>query len=50
MPDYSFPSSEEGSAAGTAAAGIAGALLTCALAGLAGFAIWRVKKHKAHAG
>jgi cobalt/nickel transport system permease protein len=44
MPDYGFPSDEEGSAAGTAVAGIVGSLLTCALAGLAGFAIWRVKK------
>jgi cobalt/nickel transport system permease protein len=43
MPDYGFPSEEEGSAAGTVVAGIVGSLLTCALAGLAGFVIWRVK-------
>ncbi|MDR2784460.1 MAG: energy-coupling factor ABC transporter permease [Treponema sp.] len=47
MPDYGFPSGGEDSAAGTAVAGIAGSLLTCALAGLAGFVIWRVKKSRA---
>ena len=47
MPDYGFPSDEEGSAAGTAVAGIVGSLLTCALAGLTGFVIWRVKKSRA---
>jgi cobalt/nickel transport system permease protein len=46
MPGYGFPSDEEGSAAGTAVAGIAGSLLTCALAGLAGLVIWRVKKSR----
>jgi cobalt/nickel transport system permease protein len=46
MPDYGFPSDEEGSAAGTAVAGIVGSLLTCALAGLAGFVIWRVKNSR----
>jgi cobalt/nickel transport system permease protein len=47
MPDYGFASDEEGSAAaGTATAGIIGSLLTCALAGLVGFVIWRVKKSK----
>ncbi|MDR0583558.1 MAG: energy-coupling factor ABC transporter permease [Treponema sp.] len=46
MPDYGFPADEEGSAAGTAVAGIVGSLLTCALAGLAGFVIWRVKKNR----
>ncbi|MDR0452216.1 MAG: energy-coupling factor ABC transporter permease [Treponema sp.] len=46
MPDYGFPSDGEGSAAGTAVAGIVGSLFTCALAGLAGFVIWRVKKNR----
>jgi hypothetical protein len=46
MPDYGFPSDEEGSAVGTAVAGIVGSLLTCALAGLAGLVIWRVKKSR----
>ena len=46
MPDYGFLSGEEGSAAGTAVAGIVGSILTCALAGLAGFVIWRVKKNR----
>jgi cobalt/nickel transport system permease protein len=49
MPDYGFPSDEEGSAAGTVVAGIVGSALTCALAGLAGLVIWRVKKNKVKA-
>jgi cobalt/nickel transport system permease protein len=49
MPDYGFPSGEEGSAAGTVVAGIVGSVLTCALAGLAGLVIWRVKKNKVKA-
>jgi cobalt/nickel transport system permease protein len=47
MPDYGFAGDEEGSAAGTAVAGIVGSLITCLLAGAAGLAIWRVKKTKA---
>ncbi|MDR2110912.1 MAG: energy-coupling factor ABC transporter permease [Spirochaetaceae bacterium] len=46
MPGYGFPSDEEGSAAGTAVAGIVGSLLTCVLAGLTGFVIWMVKKNR----
>ncbi|MDR2052252.1 MAG: energy-coupling factor ABC transporter permease [Treponema sp.] len=46
MPGYGFPSGEEGSAAGTAVAGIVGSILTCALAGLAGLVIWRIKKNR----
>jgi cobalt/nickel transport system permease protein len=46
MPDYGFPLDDEGSAAGTAVAGIVGSVLTCALAGLVGFVIWRVKKSR----
>jgi cobalt/nickel transport system permease protein len=49
MPDYGFAGDGEGSAAGTAVAGIAGSLFTCLLAGAAGFAIWRVKKTKVKA-
>jgi cobalt/nickel transport system permease protein len=46
MPDYGFPGDEEGSAAGTAAAGVAGSLITCVLAGLTGFIIFRIKKNR----
>jgi cobalt/nickel transport system permease protein len=48
MPDYGFPAAEgeEGSAAGTTAAGILGSALTCILAGGAGYLIYRVKKNR----
>jgi cobalt/nickel transport system permease protein len=45
MPDYGFPDTgEDGSAIGTSVAGIVGAVLTCLLAGVAGFVIHRVKQ------
>ncbi|MDR2808028.1 MAG: energy-coupling factor ABC transporter permease [Spirochaetaceae bacterium] len=43
MPDYAFADAEE-SAAGTAAAGLVGSVLTCLLAGLSAFVIYRLKK------
>jgi cobalt/nickel transport system permease protein len=47
MPDYNFPGSgEEGSPGGTSLAGILGSLITCALAGMAGYGIYRVKKSR----
>jgi cobalt/nickel transport system permease protein len=49
MPDYGFAGDEEGSAAGTAVAGIAGSLFTCILAGAAGFVIWRIKRGRVKA-
>jgi cobalt/nickel transport system permease protein len=48
MPGYDFPhAAEEGSAVGTAVAGILGAAVTCLLAGAAGFVIHRVKNRSA---
>ncbi|MFP3043737.1 energy-coupling factor ABC transporter permease [Treponema primitia] len=48
MPNYDFPNAgEEGSGIGTTVAGIAGAALTCLLAGAAGFIIHRVKNRNA---
>jgi cobalt/nickel transport system permease protein len=45
MPDYNFPNAgAEASPLGTSAAGIAGALLSCVLAGGAGFIIYLVKR------
>jgi cobalt/nickel transport system permease protein len=51
MPDYNFPDAgEDGSAAGTAVAGIVGAALTCLLAGGVGFIIYRIKfRHSGNA-
>jgi cobalt/nickel transport system permease protein len=47
MPDYDFrDAGEDGSAAGTAAAGILGAAITCLLAGTVGFVIHRAKRVK----
>jgi cobalt/nickel transport system permease protein len=46
MPDYDFPTAEEGSAMGTTVAGILGSILTCVLAGAAGYIIYRVKKDR----
>lgn len=48
MPDYGFPAAEgeEGSAAGTTVAGILGSILTCVLAGGAGYLIYRIKKNR----
>jgi cobalt/nickel transport system permease protein len=45
MPDYNFAGAEEDAPpVGTTVAGIVGAVLTCLLAGGAGFAIYRVKR------
>jgi cobalt/nickel transport system permease protein len=55
MPDYGFPApegapqGEDGSAAGTSAAGILGSVLTCVLAGGTGYLIYRLKKSRAAA-
>ena len=47
MPDYDFRSAgEEGSAAGTTVAGIVGSLITCALAGALGAALYLVRRKK----
>jgi cobalt/nickel transport system permease protein len=44
MPDYSFAGNEEGSALGTATAGILGSIITIVLAGGIGFIIHAVRK------
>ncbi|MDR1024679.1 MAG: energy-coupling factor ABC transporter permease [Treponema sp.] len=48
MPDYGFPAPEgkEGAAAGTTVAGLVGSVLTCVLAGGAGWLIFRIKKNR----
>jgi cobalt/nickel transport system permease protein len=48
MPDYGFPvpEGEESPAAGTTVAGILGSILTCVLAGGAGYLIYRIKKNR----
>ena len=49
MPDYDYAAAEEdGSASGTTVAGVAGSVMTLALAGAAGFIISKFKK-KRHA-
>ncbi|MDR2478324.1 MAG: energy-coupling factor ABC transporter permease [Treponema sp.] len=47
MPDYGFTGAEEGSALGTATAGITGSLITIALAGGIGLIIHLTRKKKA---
>jgi cobalt/nickel transport system permease protein len=47
MPDYAFPGDEEGSAAGTALAGLLGSLITVVLAGGIGLIIHRARKKPA---
>jgi cobalt/nickel transport system permease protein len=51
MPDYGFPApeGEEGSVAGTAAAGILGSVITCVLAGGTGFLIFLFRKNRPRA-
>ncbi|MDR2783281.1 MAG: energy-coupling factor ABC transporter permease [Treponema sp.] len=47
MPDYDYREvGEEGSETGTIAAGIAGSLITCALAGALGAALYLLKRNK----
>ena len=48
MPDYDYRSAgEDGSSTGTTVAGIAGSLITCALAGLLGAALYLFRRKKA---
>jgi cobalt/nickel transport system permease protein len=47
MPDYGFAGDEEGSPLGTAAAGIAGSVITLLIAGGIGFAIHRARRKSA---
>jgi cobalt/nickel transport system permease protein len=50
MPDYDYRAAgEDGSATGTTAAGIAGSLITCALAGALGAALYLLKRKKRRA-
>lgn len=50
MPDYDYRTAgEDGSATGTTAAGIAGSLLTCVLAGALGVALYLLKRKKPRA-
>lgn len=49
MPDYEYlEAGEEGSGTGTTAAGIAGSLITCVLAGAVGAALYLLKRNKPH--
>jgi cobalt/nickel transport system permease protein len=45
MPDYNYPGAEEsGSPGGTSVAGVAGSLITCAIAGLLGAMLYLLKR------
>jgi cobalt/nickel transport system permease protein len=45
MPDYDYPGAgESGSAGGTSVAGVAGSLITCAIAGLLGAILYLLKR------